>query len=113
MIFKPELAAKVIDGSKSMSRRRLPCQYKVDRWYKVQPGRGKFHVCHIFVTKVREAWLSDITDADAVREGFANRHEFYRYWGELYRDSGEEERVAVIEWVVYPAVRDCCARLER
>ena len=40
MIFKPELLAKVLDGTKTMTRRRLPCRYKVDRWYKAQPGRG-------------------------------------------------------------------------
>ena len=28
MIFKPELARKVVDGSKTMTRRKLPCHYK-------------------------------------------------------------------------------------
>lgn len=115
MIFKPELAAKVLSGEKTMTRRKLPCRYKAGRWYKVQPGRGKFHVCHVFITKVREERLGDITYADARREGFESSTKFFVYWlklvGEM-RPRDFDERIAVIEWVVYPAVKDCCAELE-
>ena len=32
MIFKPELAAKVLTGQKTMTRRKLPCRYRAGRW---------------------------------------------------------------------------------
>ncbi len=112
MIFKPELLAKVLDGTKTMTRRKLPCRYKVDRWYMVQPGRGKFHVCHIFLTKVRETWLGAISRGDAKREGFKNTSDFSEYWLRINGVYNPHERVAVIEWVVFPAVKDCCAKLE-
>ena len=112
MLFKRELLAKVLDGTKTMTRRRLPCRYKVDRWYKVQPGRGKKHVCHIFLTKVREEWLGAISHADARREGFKDRYGFFDTWAEINGWPDQDERVAVIKWVVFPAVKDCCAKLE-
>ena len=115
MIFRPELARLILSGEKSMTRRRLPCRYRADRWYKVQPGRGEKHVCHIFLTKVRVERLRDISEQDAIREGFEGSTKFFVYWlklvGEM-RPRDFDERVAVIEWVVYPAVKDCCAKLE-
>lgn len=114
MIFRPGLAAKVLNGTKTMTRRRLRrggFPYSPGRWYKAQPGRGKFHICHIFVTKVRTQRLGDISDADALREGFESRNAFFLYWATMHR-LDTNERVAVIEWVVFPAVKDCCARIE-
>ena len=108
MIFKPELLAKILDGTKAITRRRLPCRYQVDHWYTVQPGRGKKHVCHIFLTKVREERLGDINYSQAGREGFSLRSDFVKYWYRIHGAYDPDERVAVIEWVVYPAVKDCC-----
>ena len=112
MIFKPELARKVVDGSKTMTRRRGDVSYSPERWYKVQPGRGKFHVCHVFVTSVREERLGDITLGDACAEGFQRVSDFIDYWMKLNRTWSPNELVAVIAWSKRE-VRECCAELLR
>ena len=117
MIFKPELAAKVLDGRKTITRRRINpngVRYHSGRWYKVQPGRGKFHVCHIFVTAVHTQTLGAVSDADAAREGFpVSRLDFIDYWKRINGGFDPDERIAVIEWsreMTY--TEDCCAELE-
>ena len=117
MIFKPELAAKVLDGRKTTTRRRIRAngaRYHSGRWYKVQPGRGKFHVCHIFVTESYTQCLGGISDDDAAREGFPiSRLDFIEYWRRINGDWNPSERVAVIEWdAVEVFCADCCAELE-
>ena len=110
MIFKPELARKVVDGSKTMTRRKLPCHYGVGRWYKVQPGRGKFHVCHVLTGGVRDERLGDITLGDAWAEGFKRVSDFVDYWMQINKVWNPNERVAVISWSGVE-VRECCAEL--
>ena len=88
MIFKPEMAEKVLSGEKTETRRPVnvgqPCRYRVGRSYAVQPGRGKHAIGRIGVVEVREESLREVDDAAAVREGFADSAEFIRYWFELY-----------------------------
>ena len=110
MIFKPELAAKVLDGTKTMTRRRLPCRYQAGRWYKVQPGRGKLHVCHIRIAEVREEPLIDILEDDAQREGFKSVAAFFLYWRRIHGEIDLSEHVAVIKWLSLE-IKPCCAKL--
>ena len=108
MIFKPELITSIQVGSKTMTRRRLPCPYKAERSYAVQPGRGKRHVFHIWPYAIREERLGDITNEDAEREGFRNVSEFVDYWMGLYGAYNPHERVAVIEWAAVEWRKRCC-----
>ena len=109
MIFKPELARKVVNGSKTMTRRRGDFSYSPGHEYKVQPGRSKFHVCHVFVTRVRAERLGDISQSDAKAEGFKDTSEFVAYWMRINKTWSPNERVAVIEWSKRES-RKCCAR---
>jgi len=88
MNFKPELCAKVVDGTKTVTRRPTngkPCQYVVWGNYAVCPGQGKHQVARMVVLDVRKEPVGAITDAEAVLEGFAGRDEFVAYWRKLYR----------------------------
>lgn len=60
MIFHPDLAAKVLDGSKTQTRRRV----KTDLGGAVTVG--------------------SLTREDARREGFRDPAEFYARWREMY-----------------------------
>lgn len=107
MIFQPELAAKVLDGSKTVTRRPVkdnedgslkPCRYRPGRPYAVQvpqtdgrgKGRGGKAVGHIEVVGVNRQRLyvgiagpgSD--EAEARREGFEYLADFTDYWIDLY-----------------------------
>ena len=87
MNFRPELAAKVLDGSKTVTRRlassnpRSPwyeggCGLKVGRDYAVCPGRGKPQLGRVVVTAVELMRLGRVHPAEALREGFESVAEF-------------------------------------
>ena len=101
MQFGPQLMPKVLDGTKTQTRRKVRygqtrCPYEPLRQYAVQPGRGMRAVGRILVLKVEEQELSELTEEAAVLEGFASTREFYDYWYKLYRGVGLHERVWVI-----------------
>lgn len=91
MIFRPEVAQAILDGHKTVMRRRRtgsnptgkpggwldePCRYKVGRTYAIQPGPGKKAIGRIRVTGVRPELMTDLTVDEARREGFAGIPEF-------------------------------------
>ena len=89
MIFKEKLCQKVLDGTKTQTRRlvegnsfiRLTGDYYqvndvngrrkwcVHKSYAVQPGRGKKAVGRIFINRIRRESLQLISEADAIAEG--------------------------------------------
>lgn len=113
MIFRPELAAKVLDGTKTVTRRRaewpdgcdlskpleerteplVPCRYVMGRSYAVQDKRGGRALARVVVTDVRLVVLGAMDDEDARREGFEGAAAFLTYWRRLYRAIDPDERV--------------------
>lgn len=109
MNFQPELAAKVMAGEKTVTRRvvssnpRSPwwrggCKLKPGRTYAVCPGRGKPAVGRVEIVKVTEEAFhpSQITLAEARREGFASEREFEETWWVL--NGHTTERVWRVEF---------------
>lgn len=99
MIFTPDLAEKILSGEKTQTRRRRtganptnarggwvddPCRYKVGRTYAVQPGRGQKAIARIRILSVTAEAMCDMTEADALAEGFADRQGFVDWWLERY-----------------------------
>jgi hypothetical protein len=91
VIFKPELAAKVMDGSKTVTRRlpsdnprspwwRKRCALKAGQTYSVQPGRGVPSIGRVRVERVRMERLGWVTEAEARLEGFDSLDEFQEAW---------------------------------
>jgi hypothetical protein len=103
VIFHPDLVAKVLDGSKTVTRRPARglcvCTYEVGRTYAVQPGRGKHALGRIRILATT-GWerITDITDAEAVREGFADAQAFLARWREMYPRPGLDDLVWRIEF---------------
>ena len=92
MIFKAELCQRVLDGTKTQTRRMvkdgdfivdwpMPCVFRDTKgggnrlaWrenqtYAVQPGRGKHAVGRIGIIKIRREPLQDISEDDCRAEG--------------------------------------------
>jgi hypothetical protein len=94
VIFHPDLAAKVLDGTKTQTRRPLkfgldlryplPCRYVAGRTYAVQTGRGQKAIGRLLVLDVRSEKVVSITRADARAEGFGSPAEFWRRWVTMY-----------------------------
>lgn len=90
MIFKPVLIAKILEGSKTVTRRPVDdptrCRYEVGKVYGIQPGMARTSVARIRILSADRGPLGAIDDADAVLEGFADRAAFVEYWRNLYDD---------------------------
>ncbi len=69
--------------------------YQVNQIHGVQPGRGKKSVAHIKITHLEKRMVHTFTDADIVREGFANRAEFLKVWRAMH---GMEQMALVIRF---------------
>lgn len=91
MNFKPELAEKVMNSEKTVTRRlvsgnpRSPwfrdrCGYRVGQDIAICPGRGKTAVGRATVTSVDLRRLGVLGDLEAQREGFATAGEFREAW---------------------------------
>jgi hypothetical protein len=85
--FRPELAAAVMAGKKTVTRRlvsenpRSPwwrggCKKKVGRDYAVCPGRGKHAIGRVVITEVTLEHLGDVGPGEARREGFSDVRAF-------------------------------------
>jgi hypothetical protein len=97
MNFRPELAAKVMSGDKTVTRRlvsknpRSPwweggCSLKVGRDYAVCPGRGKNQIGRVVIVSTDLRPLNDIDAADVRAEGFALLVDFVRAFEKLNGD---------------------------
>lgn len=91
MNFKPELAAKVMAGEKTVTRRLLSenprspwfmdrCGYRIGQVIAVCPGRGKPRVGEAIVMSVDRMRLGEVDDDEAQREGFTGWGDFYEAW---------------------------------
>lgn len=93
MIFRPELAAKVMDGSKTVTR-RLATQNPRSPWwiertwympgkvFTINPGRGAPNIgCARVTAADRYLWSGELSDVEARREGFATSAEFLEAFG--------------------------------
>ena len=93
MIFRPELAALVLSGEKTVTRRALSdnprspwwrerCRYQPRQVFAVNPGRGVVRVGDARVVSVRKEVLSRVLiEEEAEREGFRP----VEVWGETER----------------------------
>jgi hypothetical protein len=85
--FRPELAAKVMAGQKTVTRRlcsenpRSPwwtggCKLQVGRDYAVCPGRGKDQIGRVQIRSVTREPLGHPSDHEAQLEGLPNAESF-------------------------------------
>lgn len=112
MIFRPVLAAKVLDGTKTETRRPVKrdavvSPYRAGRDYAVQDKRGGRALARIYVERVERSIVGAIDEDAARREGFGSRDEFVDYWRMLYRGTWDESTPV---WVIsFRLMRPCIA----
>ena len=122
MLFKPELAQKIVAGQKTQTRRLVHpddfsdetlvrrwkpnrsnptttmIRWGVGRTYAICPGRGKPQIGRILILNIRSEYINSITEADARREGFASRQEFLDTFKSINPKSKPDDRVWVIDF---------------
>lgn len=98
MNFRPELAAKVMAGEKTVTRRlvsdnprspwwREKCSLKLGRVYAVCPGRGKHAIGHVRVLAIRRERLAAVGLSEAQLEGFGSVTEVREPWSRWATDA--------------------------
>lgn len=113
MNFRPDLAAKVMAGEKTVTRRlmsdnprspwfRERCALVPGRDYAVCPGRGKNAIGRITVTATMSEPLGWLDDAEARREGFDDAHGFVAAFQEINR--GKYDPDALVWRVAFEVV---------
>jgi hypothetical protein len=116
MMFTEPLAAKIVKGEKTQTRRRISPKprspwrepagmapfrdwtYPVGKVFTINPGRGVTRVAECEVIDRRLQALVDLTDAEAQAEGFAHRQAFFEAWRQINRGSDAAERVHVVKF---------------
>lgn len=100
MIFQHTLA-QVLSGQKTQTRRRMKSAPLIGHSYSIQPNRGMKGIARMRVVAVREERVGDISEEDAIKEGFANRSAFLETWAKIHKLNTEEKRRRGFEEVVY------------
>jgi hypothetical protein len=120
MLFKPELLEKVLRGEKTQTRRiqkdnqwwsdgncvavvretpkRNITVWRIGQTYAACPGRGKVQQGRIKIKNIRTDWLTNITEAEARSEGFANRAEFMEAWDKINGAGNRHVMVWILEF---------------
>jgi hypothetical protein len=109
MIFKRELAEKIVAGEKTATRRSMSdnprspwyrggCKYRVGQVFAVQPGRGETRIADARVTKVVSQAPLYISGEQARAEGFAGSKDFHAAFRAINPGIDLREPVWVIEF---------------
>jgi hypothetical protein len=119
MIFREDLAEKVLRGEKTVTRRlcsdnprspwwREQTIYTAGKRFAVQCGRGKPSIGFARVVRSGREPIGVLTKDEACREGFAHSDGFAQAWSEMHGDSlGDYDAAAWvwrIEFEVIPAI---------
>lgn len=134
MIFSPDLLPKVLNGTKTQTRRRMKdgdfcsyapvgsddpadyavetvyagsgrAKYKVGQTLSICPGRGKAFVAKIRITAIRQERPIDISEDDARAEGLYTRGGFFDKLQALYGVGFDFTRPC---WAIsFELVEDC------
>ncbi len=80
MLFKKHLLAKVMDGTKTQTRRIHKRTLKVGRTYGVTCRRYQKSQGHIKILRASPQRLFNVTEEEAKAEGFNNLAEFLEAW---------------------------------
>lgn len=114
MNFRPELAAKVMAGEKTVTRRlvsdnpnspwwRERCSLKIDHTYAVCPGRGKNAIGRVRIVRVMSEPLGYLNVDEARREGFRDSNGFEGAWHAINGGYDPDVIVWRVEFLVVPA----------
>jgi hypothetical protein len=102
-LFKKHLLNKVLDGSKTQTRRIHRRPLKVGRSYGVRCRRYEPSVAHIKILRASQERLGAISPEDAKKEGFETSEEFRKAWIEIHGSWNPHETVTVYDFQLLDA----------
>lgn len=102
MLFKPEHKSRIMNGTKTATRRawKKP-MVKVGGIYKCKLKMlSKDYFAKIKVTKLFKQRLREMSLLDARKEGYPNLHDFYDVWDRINGKINFSQEVYVIEFIL-------------
>ena len=102
ILFKPEHVAPILTGRKTQTRRLVgKRRWKVGTVHLAKTGyRRDQTFARIRITAVRQERLGDITEEDAVREGYCSAAEYQEVFRRIYGFWDPDTPVWVIDFEV-------------
>ena len=100
MLFKKHLATKVLDGTKTQTRRCTKKKYRVGS---IQPVKTSYYEKtqgHIQINRRFEQRLSDMTEEEARAEGFNSIAEFKQAWKAINGSWNPDQTVTAYEFTL-------------
>ena len=98
MMFKKELLGLVVSGRKTQTRRLHKRLLKEGRVYALKRGWFESTGDYLKITRVAHQRLGDITEEEAVKEGFSSIDEFRSAWIRINGSWDPEMEVIVYDF---------------
>ena len=96
---------KVLDGSKTQTRRISGYKLKVGRAYAVRSGMLEPAQARITITRAWRQQLRDLTPEDVRKEGFTSFTEFRQAWISIYGSWNPDQIVTAYEFRLLTSAR--------
>jgi len=98
LLFKRSLMLKVLDGSKTQTRRISRYRLKIGKAYAVRSKMLEPAQARIIIARAWRQQLRDLTPEDVRKEGFTNFMEFRQAWIEIYGSWNPDQIVTAYEF---------------
>ena len=106
VLFKKPLLAKIMDGTKTQTRRLSKRTYKAGRTYGVRSRRFDKSTAHIQILQAQQQRLGDITLEDVKAEGFNTLEEFKDTWIKINGFWNPEQIITAYEFQLVKSKSD-------
>lgn len=104
-IFKRKYLEAVTSGRKTQTRRTHKGEWKIGRRYSIRARWFDKPEAKILVTRKFKQRLGDITQEDALKEGFNTIQEFREAWTEINGSWNPDQIVTVYEFTLQEGLR--------
>jgi hypothetical protein len=101
-LFKKPLLQLVLEGKKTQTRRTHRRMWTVGKAYSIRDRLFAKTEAKILILRRFGQRLEEISEEDAIKEGFNNKTEFLKAWNEIYGKIDENEVVVVYEFKLIP-----------
>lgn len=98
LLFKKPMIPQIHDGTKTATRRPNKPMVKEGGRYRLKTELFKTHPDSIQVDRLYQQALGEMTEADALKEGYASLQEFQAEWVSLFKTYDPEQTVWVVKF---------------
>ena len=107
ILFKKEFIDKILNGTKTETRRKGKKRWNVGAIHQLQLSYfDKEPFAKVEILSVEECYLGEMTNADGVAEGFKSIVEFNEWWLNNYKVIDPTEKIWVVKFKLVENLRD-------